>query len=52
MPIVPCDLIDKVEAPVPMLAGITDKEFEGPLAQTMSEEEAGYKTWIFLKKDE
>jgi hypothetical protein len=31
MPIVPIDLIDKIEAPVPMLAGLTDKEFYGPL---------------------
>ena len=52
MPIVPCDLIDKVEAPVPMLAGITDREFEGPLLQSMSEEEYGFKTWIFLNKDQ
>ena len=48
VPIVPCDLIDTVYSPFPILAGITINEYKEILLDTMSEEEIDSKTWVFL----
>jgi hypothetical protein len=50
VPIVPCDLIDTLEAPMPILAGVTRLEYDNLITVIMNEKEREWKTWIFLKQ--
>jgi hypothetical protein len=46
VPILPHPLIDMVEAPVPLLVGITKKEYRH---LNLSEDERNTKIWVFLE---
>lgn len=46
MPILPSPLIEMLEAPVPMLVGITKKVYKH--AVTLDESERKSKVWVFL----
>lgn len=49
VPILPHPLIDMIEAPVPLLVGITKKEYR---ELNLSEDERCTKVWVFLDKGE
>ena len=38
VPIVPCDLIDTLEAPMPILAGVTRLEYDRLISMTIDEQ--------------
>lgn len=46
VPILPHPLIDMIEAPVPLLVGITKKEYR---ELNLCEEERSNKIWVFLE---
>lgn len=46
VPILPHPLIDMIEAPVPLLVGITKKEYRD---LSLSEEEREDKIWVFVE---
>ena len=52
VPVLPRALVGMLEAPMPILVGITKKEYEMIHDEVLSAEEMEEKTWVFLDKGE
>ena len=50
IPILPSPLVDILDTPQPLLAGITNHDYDSVI-NNMTEEEMQYKTWVFLDCD-
>ena len=46
IPVLPTALIDKIDAPVPLLVGITDRQFEQVTDRVFTLSERNRKVWV------
>lgn len=49
IPILPVALLDMLDAPVPLIVGITDKEYQIIISEGIMENDMDQKVWIHLK---
>lgn len=52
IPILPTALLAMLEAPVPLMVGITEQEYNSILEEGILENEMDQKIWIHLKLDQ